>query len=93
MQSAAVDAPATISSIGSPCPKGTWDDLNPFDAFLPGLIEIERHSACGEGSSHMKVKEIMTSDACRPGDDVRATLATMKRQQVRRLPVVGTATV
>jgi CBS domain-containing protein len=30
-----------------------------------------------------------TLHACRPGDDVRATLATMKRQQVRRLPVVG----
>jgi CBS domain-containing protein len=31
-----------------------------------------------------------TVHACAAGDDVRATLATMKRQQVRRLPVLGT---
>jgi CBS domain-containing protein len=30
-----------------------------------------------------------TLHACRPGDDVHAAMDTMKKQQVRRLPVVG----
>ena len=31
-----------------------------------------------------------TLHACAPGDDVRAALATMKTEKVRRLPVLGT---
>lgn len=46
-----------------------------------------RSRAAGE----IAVRDVIsrTLHACAPGDDVRAAMDTMKRQQVRRLPVTG----
>jgi CBS domain-containing protein len=42
-------------------------------------------------ASEMTVREVVQTPVytCRPDDDVRAALATMKQHQVRRLPVEG----
>src|SRR5581483_7925345 len=45
----------------------------------------------GRLEGEIPVREVMSVPvhACAPNDDVRAAMATMKMQQLRRLPVIG----